>query len=80
MTNQSAITLEYVMAQVEFYTVDNTFITADDSYVDYTTLLPGQSSPFKVYTDENPAIATAKVYFKMDGELIAAAENQDGCL
>lgn len=79
VTNQSGSTLEYVMVQVEFYTSDQTFITADDSYIDYTTLLPGQSSPFKVYADENPAMAGADVYFKINGELIHASKREDDC-
>jgi hypothetical protein len=63
VTNRSGVTLENLMVVVEFYTADDTFITADDALVEYTTLLPGQSTPFKVYADENPVMETARVGF-----------------
>lgn len=56
--------LRYVKAVVTYYTADGTFITSDDSYIQYTTLLPGQVSPFKVMTRYNPAMHKAGVEFQ----------------
>lgn len=56
--------LENVEAVVSFYDNDRNMITSDDALLKYTTLLPGQTSPFKVIARYNPAIRAAQLEFK----------------
>jgi FKBP-type peptidyl-prolyl cis-trans isomerase FklB len=73
--NISDAPLKSVFAVVSWYSRDGTFIGADDSLIDYDPLLPGQTSPFKVYTTFNPEKATFKVEFKsLSGSQITVAE------
>jgi hypothetical protein len=62
--NISDRSLENVQAVVEFYAEDKSFITSDDSLIEYKPLLPGQTSPFKVYASWNPRMTTANIDFK----------------
>ena len=62
--NVSSQSIDNIEAIVEFYTKDGTFITSDSSVIEYRPLLPGQTSPFKVYATWNPAMGTAKINFK----------------
>lgn len=62
--NYSDSTLENVQIVAEFYTSDDQFITSETGFVEYTTLLSGQTTPFKMYVDYNPAMATANLGFK----------------
>ena len=64
VTNRSSETLRNVQAVIEFKTSDGQFITSDSSLLDYTDLLPGQSTPFKVYARANPAMERASLDFK----------------
>ena len=64
VTNRSGGTLKNVEAVVEFKTSEGQFITSDSSLLDYTDLLPGQSTPFKVYATSNPAMQRASLTFK----------------
>jgi hypothetical protein len=48
--------LEDVVAVVTVLDSNHKFITYDEALIEYTTLLPGQISPFSVYIDDNPAI------------------------
>lgn len=71
VTNVSGRPLKYVLALAEFYTGDGTFITSDNALIDYNPILPGQTSPFKVYATWNPAMQSANLSFKfMGGESI----------
>ncbi len=71
VTNVSGRTLENVEVLVTFTTSSGEFISSDHSFLQYTTLLPGQSSPWKVMANENPAMSKASVEFKtLDGERI----------
>jgi hypothetical protein len=54
--NISGSTLEDVVAVVTVLDSNHKFITYDEALIEYTTLLPGQISPFSVYIDDNPAI------------------------
>ncbi|MBS7701588.1 MULTISPECIES: FxLYD domain-containing protein [unclassified Chelatococcus] len=56
--------LKNVQAVVSFYTADGTFIDSASALIDYTTLLPGQASPFKVINNWNPAMKKATLEFK----------------
>lgn len=78
VTNRTNKTLENIMAVVEFETSDGTFITSDDALLDYQVLLPGQSTPFKVYARYNPAMARARLTFReFWGGQVGAARRQD---
>ena len=64
VTNRTNTTLKYVKADIRFFTEDDKFVTSDYTYLDYSTLLPGQSSPFTEYVDYNPSISYARLYFR----------------
>lgn len=52
---------EYVQAVVTFYTKAGKFAGSKSSYLTYTTLLAGQTSPFKVIANYNPEISSYTV-------------------
>lgn len=62
--NISGLSLDDVVAIVSVYDSDRNFITSDTALIEYTTLLPGQTSPFEVMVDYNPKIEYYKVEFK----------------
>ena len=64
VTNISSETLANVQAVVTFETKDGTLVTSEDGLIEYTTLLPGQTSPWKVIARANPAMASARLEFK----------------
>ena len=76
VTNVSAVPLEHVVAVVTFLAADGSFITSDDAGIEYTPLLPGQTSPWKVHAQWNPAMKKARVEFKLmfGRKLVAFAE------
>ena len=49
------------------YTADKTFVASDSALIEYEPLLPGQTSPFRVLTRYNPAIANCDIGFKSIG-------------
>ena len=63
VTNNTDTTLQYAKVSAEFYTKDKQFISSDWTYLDITSLLPGQSSTFKGYANWNPAADTAQINF-----------------
>lgn len=80
VTNQSGATLENILAVAEFKTGDGTFITSDDSLLEYNTLLPGQSTPFKIYANFNPAMERANLGFKqMFGGAVGYISRDEAC-
>jgi hypothetical protein len=73
--NNSSESLENVEAVVTYYDKNGQFITSDDALIEYNPLLAGQSSPFRVTTRWNPAMATAQLEFKtLMGGTIAHTE------
>jgi len=62
--NISDSTLEDVVAVISVYDENGVFVTSDSALIEYTTLLPGQTSPFEVIVDYNPRMAKYKVEFK----------------
>ena len=64
VTNNTNHTLRFVKVYMEFYTSESgEFISSDYTYLDITSLLPGQSSTYKGYADWNPAATYARSYF-----------------
>lgn len=55
--------LENVLAVVSFYTKDGTFITSSEALIRYNPILPGQTSPFEVIENYNPAMEKASIEF-----------------
>ena len=52
-------------------TADGTFISSDDGYASYDTILPGQTSPFEIHMNFNPAARSADLSLKnQDGEMV----------
>ena len=62
--NISGKKLERIEALVTWYDKDGTMITSDSSLIEYDPLLPGQTSPFKVYERYNPEMNSARIEFK----------------
>jgi hypothetical protein len=62
--NTSSASLRNVKALVSFYTADDEFISSDSALIEFTTLLPGQTSPFKVLGHWNPEMNKAGIQFK----------------
>lgn len=56
--------LDNVLAVLRYYTADYTFVTSDDALIDYNPIMPGQTSPFKVYTTDNPLIKSGGLSFR----------------
>jgi NADH dehydrogenase/NADH:ubiquinone oxidoreductase subunit G len=61
--NLTTSSLDNVMAVITYRTKDDTFITSDSALIEYTPLLAGQTSPFKVITPYNPEMSTASLEF-----------------
>lgn len=75
--NLTSEPLKSVQAVVSFYDKDENFITSNDSMLEYQPLLPGQTSPFKVYATWNPAMRKAQVEFKrMFGGTLKSVEKE----
>jgi hypothetical protein len=52
-------------------TADGTFISSDDGFTSYDTILPGQTSPFEIHMSFNPAVRSADLSLKnQDGEMV----------
>ncbi len=62
--NRTSASLRNVAAVATYYTSDGTFITSDSALIDYNPILPGQTSPFSILTQENPAMKKASLNFK----------------
>ncbi len=54
--NVSDERLDSVMAVVRFQDEAGTFVTSESAMIEYQPLMPGQTSPFKVATTNNPRI------------------------
>lgn len=75
VVNNTTATLRYVKVMIEYFTSSKSFITSDWTYLQLTDLLPGQSSPFKLYTNANPAMATASIRFvDRNGSQLSSSE------
>jgi len=61
--NISESSLSDIEVIVAWYTADNHFIRSDSALVTYNPILPRQISPYKVYSDINPSMATYKISF-----------------
>ncbi|MDA8021192.1 MAG: FxLYD domain-containing protein [Thermoanaerobaculia bacterium] len=59
--------LPAVEAVVEFFTQSGEFVKSATAPVEYSPVMPGQTSPFRIITRDNPEIRTAKVSFKNFG-------------
>lgn len=62
--NASAKPLEHVAAVATWYTKSGEFVSSDSALIDYTPLLPGQTSAFKTMTRSNPEMSRYTVEFK----------------
>lgn len=78
VTNISSETLENVEAIAEFFTNQSEFVSYNSALIEYTALLPNQTSPFSVYEDYNPAMSFSVLNFKhLLGGSISMANRQD---
>ena len=62
--NVSGSSLDDVLAVATVYDANHRFITYGEALIDYTPILAGQTSPFSVYVDYNPAIEWYDIEFK----------------
>jgi len=62
--NISGSPLQDVVAVVTVYNANPSRIASNEAPIEYTTLLPGQTSPFKVMVDYDPTVDYYKVEFK----------------
>jgi|GEM_PF-5873571 len=74
--NISGRKMEYVEARVTWFDKQGRMITSRSSYLEYTTLMPWQSSPFKVMAQLNPLMATARIEFIQRGKSVIHFEAQ----
>jgi hypothetical protein len=65
--NASTTSLRNVQAVVTWYDAQGGFITSDSALIEYNPLLAGQTSPFKVLTQRNPAMERFRVDFSILG-------------
>ena len=64
--NASDSSVNWLQIVVTLRTADGTFVTSDHGFAEYQTILPRQTSPFKVLIGFNPAVRTADLSFKSD--------------
>lgn len=62
--NISGVSLDSIVAVVEFYDSNGDFVKSDSALIDYDPILSGQTSPFSVITTDNPAIKKYSTTFK----------------
>jgi len=62
--NISGVSLDSIVAVVEFYDANGDFVKSDSALIDYNPILSGQTSPFSVITTDNPAIKKYSTTFK----------------
>ena len=67
LTNQKII---HAKAEVTWYDKNDKMITYDFTYLDLTTLMPGQTSNFKIMERWNPAMNTANLRFTCKGSVL----------
>ena len=52
------------MAVVTWLTDEDQFVTTDEALINFNPVLPGQTSPFEVMSQTNPAMSRFRVEFK----------------
>src|SRR5260370_39174022 len=57
--NASDSSVNWLQIVVTLRTAEGTFVTSDFGFTEYQTILPGQTSPFKVTIGFNPAVRTS---------------------
>lgn len=62
--NISGRKLKNIQAVVVWYDNNDNMITYNSSYIEYTPVMPGQVSPFRVMVRYNPAMSNARLRFK----------------
>lgn len=62
--NISEKPLKNIMAVGTFRTKEGEFIKTAEALINYNPIMPGQSSPFKAGTSENPLIKNCQTTFK----------------
>jgi DNA-binding transcriptional MerR regulator len=77
--NISGSSLQDVIAVVSMYDASPSLIRSAEASIEHTTLLPGQTSSFRVAVDYDPTIAYYKVKFKhRQGDTIPTQSNSLG--
>ena len=58
--------IERLRVVVSWFDKDNNLITYDTSYVEYTALMPGQTTPFTIMESYNPRMKKAQINFILE--------------
>lgn len=56
--------LKNIQVVAEHFAKDGTFITSDSALIEYNPIMPGQISPFKAMTTQNPMMSKCSISFK----------------
>ncbi len=62
--------IKNLRAMVTWYDAQNNMVTYNSSYVEHTTLMPKQVTPFRVMERHNPLMKSATVDFVLDGRRV----------
>ena len=65
--NISSNNIDHVIVVVSWYSAADQFITSEQSVIEYSPLLAGQTSPFKAISRFNPEMRQYRVAFKRAG-------------
>ncbi|MEO7716307.1 MAG: FxLYD domain-containing protein [Capsulimonas sp.] len=65
--NTSGESLKSVEAVTTYYDKNNNVVKTDSALIDFNPILPGQTSPYKTMSSDNPAIKTERTRFQEFG-------------
>lgn len=69
--------LRDVTVVASWYTSDRTFVTSDQALTTFNPILPGQTSPFRVISTRNPAMARYVLAFReLAGPMISTRDDE----
>ncbi|MEX2541789.1 MAG: FxLYD domain-containing protein [Trueperaceae bacterium] len=77
VTNNTDAVIRHAKALIEFYDSAGTFLSSDWTYLDFTTLAPRQSTPFKAYADYNPLYKSARLHILVDNRPMTTIRRQE---
>jgi hypothetical protein len=61
--NRTNAPIKNLLAVARYYTGTKTFVKSDTALIEYNPIMPGQTSPFKVISTDNPMMVECKISF-----------------
>jgi hypothetical protein len=61
--NRTNAPIKNLLAVARYYTGSKTFVKSDTALIQYNPIMPGQTSPFKVISTDNPMMVECKISF-----------------